>query len=61
MFTFSMQLADGSPADPPTFVSSMPNWNVGDNVMVGATPRYVITATEYDADDDVTTWVVEPV
>jgi hypothetical protein len=34
---------------------------VGDRVIVGATVRYVITATEYDAENDVTTWVVAPV
>jgi hypothetical protein len=56
-----MVLADGTPADPPTFVSSVPNWNVGDKVIVGATARFVITATEYDAEDDVTTWTVAPV
>jgi hypothetical protein len=49
MFTFQMRLADGTPADPPTFVSSIPTWSAGDKVIVGATPRYVITATEYDA------------
>ena len=36
VFTFSMALADGTPADPPTFVSSIPSWSVGDEVIVGA-------------------------
>jgi hypothetical protein len=28
-FAFEMRLADGTPADPPTFVSAIPNWRVG--------------------------------
>jgi hypothetical protein len=35
MFTFKMVLADGSPAEPPQFVSSEPNWKVGDGVRSG--------------------------
>jgi hypothetical protein len=61
MFSFRMVLADGSPADPPQFVSAVPTWNVGDRVVVCAQPRYRITATEYDERSDTTTWIVEPV
>jgi hypothetical protein len=61
MFTFRMVLADGTPADPPQFRSAVPNWSVGDAVMVGATRRYRIVATEYDEPSDATTWTVEPV
>jgi hypothetical protein len=60
-FIFKLEHPDGHPADPPTFVSSIPSWNVGDKVIVGAAPRYLITATEYDGEEDVTTWVVAPV
>jgi hypothetical protein len=28
-FHFQMILVDGAPADPPTFVSSIPTWSVG--------------------------------
>ena len=59
MFTFKMVLADGSPADPPQFVSSEPRWDVGMRVMVGDEYKYCITRSEYDAERDQTTWTVE--
>ena len=34
-FTYRLVLEDGSPADPPTFVSSEPNWQVGDRIPRG--------------------------
>jgi hypothetical protein len=53
--------ADGTPADPPRFVSSIPTWSVGDPVIVGAEVRYRILDIAYDEPRDVTTWTVEPV
>jgi hypothetical protein len=61
MFTFQMRLLDGSPADPPQFVSAVPNWSVGDRVRVGTSERYVIVRTEYDEERDETAWTVEPI
>lgn len=57
MFIFRLRLLDGSPADPPQFMSSEPNWRVGDPVRIGADVRYTITGMS----DDVTTWIVMPV
>jgi hypothetical protein len=57
MFTCPMRLADGTPADPPTFTSSEPNWRVGDRVIVGAEVRYRIVAIDHDE----VTWTVQPV
>jgi len=30
VFTFKLQHPDGTPADPPTLVSGVPNWGPGD-------------------------------
>jgi hypothetical protein len=60
-FTFTMRLTDGSPADPPTFVSAAPNWRVGDDVLVGAEVRYRIVAIDYDEVRDESLWTVEPI
>jgi hypothetical protein len=61
MFTFKMRLLDGSPADPPQFVSSQPTWRVGDPVRIGADVRFTITGMSYEEATDVTTWIVMPV
>jgi hypothetical protein len=61
MFTFAMRLLDGSPADPPQFVSAVPNWQVGDPVRIGTEHRYTITGMSYDEGTDTTTWIVMPV
>jgi hypothetical protein len=56
-----MRLLDGTPADPPQFLSSEPNWRIGDAVRIGAAVRYTITGTSYDEQTDTTTWIVMPV
>jgi hypothetical protein len=61
VFTFKMRLLDGTPADPPTFTSSEPNWRIGDPVRIGADVRYTITGVSYDEQTDTTTWIVMPV
>jgi hypothetical protein len=57
-FTFQMRLVDGSPADPPTFTSSVPKRGIGDLVRVGAEHRYTITGMSYDEGTGTTTWIV---
>ncbi len=60
MFTFRLILRDGAPADPPLFVSSVPNWNVGDTLIV--TPSVVYRIVEVRSAEDVSgVWVVERV
>jgi hypothetical protein len=34
-FTFALQHEDGSPAEPPRFVTAVPNWNPGDTIPLG--------------------------
>jgi hypothetical protein len=31
-FTFKLELADGSPADPPSFRAAVPTWRPGDTI-----------------------------
>jgi hypothetical protein len=34
-FTFKLEQADGTPADPPTFRASVPNWRPSDTIPLG--------------------------
>ena len=35
MFTFKLELDDGTPADPPTFITAVTNWKAGDTLGLG--------------------------
>jgi len=60
MLTFRLILEDGTPADLPVFVSSVPNWNVGDTAIIR--PGLAYRIVEVRAADDVSgEWVVEAV
>lgn len=34
-FTYKLELEDGTPADPPTFKTSVPTWRPGDTIPLG--------------------------
>jgi hypothetical protein len=34
-FTFKLEHPDGTPADPPTLRSAVPNWEIGDKIPRG--------------------------
>ena len=34
-FTFKLEHPDGTPADPPTLKSAVPNWEIGDQIPRG--------------------------
>jgi hypothetical protein len=34
-FTYTLEHEDGSPAEPPTFSTAIPNWSPGDTVPLG--------------------------
>jgi hypothetical protein len=34
-FHFKLELADGTPADPPTLHTAVPNWQPGDTIPLG--------------------------
>jgi hypothetical protein len=60
MFTYRLILVDGTPADPPHFVSSVPNWRAGETVLIAPGNVYRIVELR-PADDAAGEWVVEPV
>jgi hypothetical protein len=50
-FSFRLELADGTPADPPTFRSSAgTSWNVGDVLYLGRKTLRVVEIRDDDAD-----------
>ncbi len=38
-FTFTLKHKDGSPAEPPTFATAVPNWSTGDTIPLAVTGR----------------------
>jgi hypothetical protein len=34
-FLFRLEVADGAPAEPPTFATAVPNWRAGDTIPLG--------------------------
>jgi hypothetical protein len=34
-FTYRLELEDGTPADPPTLDTAVPNWSAGDTIALG--------------------------
>jgi hypothetical protein len=49
-FIFRLERLDGSPADPPTFEASRPDWPVGTEVITRERRLRVIGQREDDAD-----------
>jgi hypothetical protein len=60
-FTFKLQHADGSPADPTTLSTAVPNWRPGDAIPLGndRTLR-VIDVRDGESPDDDAVLVVKP-
>jgi hypothetical protein len=62
-FTFKLERADGTPADPPSFRAAVPDWRAGDVIALGArrSLRVIDTQLREDLDGDpVQVLVVEP-
>jgi hypothetical protein len=51
-FTFKLEQEDGTPADPPTLHTVVPNWCPGDTIPLGAdrTLRVIEIRTENETD-----------
>jgi hypothetical protein len=49
-FTFRLELEDGTPADPPTFRTSVLNWRPDDTIPLGARTLRVVGVRNDDAD-----------
>ncbi len=60
-FTFTLEHEDGSPADPPTFSTAVPNWSPGDTIPLGSkrTLRVIEVRPGREPDGDAVL-VVEP-
>lgn len=63
MFTYKLEHEDGTPADPPTLRTAVPNWSAGDTIPLGhdRTLRVIDTRLDEGTDGDpVSVLVVEP-
>jgi len=52
MFKFLLVTADGEPHDPVVFVTAIPNWKVGDVLMLGDGQRLRILHINLELDAD---------
>lgn len=59
-YHFRLQRTDGSPADPPTFQTTVPNWQAGDVIPLGGRSLRLDEVRDDDA-DQAPTLVVEDV
>ena len=57
-FYFRLENEDGTPADPPTLHTAVPNWQAGDTIPLGADRILRVVETRFVDDDPVL--VVEP-
>jgi hypothetical protein len=49
-FSFRLEHEDGSPAEPPTFKTAVPNWQAGDAIPLGRKTLRVVAVRDEDAD-----------
>jgi hypothetical protein len=47
-----LRLEDGDPPDPAVLVTAVPNWTVGETIMLGAGERLRILAIETEIDEE---------
>ena len=59
VFTYRLILKDGSPADPPQFVTATPTWDEGDIFMSRPGRMFRILAINDGTDDFHAIWKVE--
>jgi hypothetical protein len=50
VFAYRLERQDGTPADPPTFKTAVPNWRAGDVIPLLHRSLRVIEARDHDAD-----------
>jgi hypothetical protein len=56
-FTFKLEHADGTPADPPTLHTAVPNWRPGDTIPLG---HRTLRVTDVRDESDGRVLVIEP-
>jgi hypothetical protein len=49
-FTYRLELEDGTPADPPSLETAVPNWRSGDEIPLGHRTLRVVRLRDDDAD-----------
>ena len=49
-FTYKLEREDGSPADPPSLRTAVPNWTVGDTIPLGPRTLRVVEIRDTDPD-----------
>jgi hypothetical protein len=49
-FLFELETEDGTPAEPPTVSSAVPNWRSGDTIQLGHRTLRVVRIRDDDAD-----------
>jgi hypothetical protein len=54
--TFELQLADGTPADPPTLTTAAPLWRPGDTIPLGARSLRVVEVRDAEVSTDRCWW-----
>jgi hypothetical protein len=59
MFTFRLIQTDGTPADPPQFVTAVPNWHEGNTFLLR--PGRVLRIVSIRSEEEETVWTVERV
>ena len=60
-FAFKLEPQDGTPADPPTLKTAVPNWTAGDVIQLGRGRTLRVVQVRADADDETPVLVVEDV
>ena len=58
-FLFRLETADGSPAEPPTLTSAVPNWRPGDTIPLGRDRTLRVVGVRDDEADQQPALVVE--
>ena len=60
-FTFKLEQADGTPAEPPTMKSTVTNWRVGETIPLGRERTLRVVGIVVSADDEPTVLIVDDV
>jgi hypothetical protein len=51
-FTFRLEREDGTPAEPPTLKTAVPNWSAGDTIPLGRDKTLRVVEVQLGGDDE---------
>jgi hypothetical protein len=60
-FAFKLEREDGTPADPPTFRTAVPNWSAGDTIPLGRERKLRVVGIVVTNEDEPSVLIVEDV